>query len=169
MAFFDLGRIVHFRGDGPHLELRRGLDEWTGKKVAGIWHGIRIAHDASMAGGHFRLAAAVRIRSTDCDMVVLPKREPFAAKKQHHFFVARVAQSRAHSQRGELMFDDARHRERAAHHFTLSALRCAFLALSNCACILALLSSGDGTFINDLGNLGTLRRPERLRDMPRIR
>src|SRR6266403_5864660 len=46
-GIFDLGRIVHFRGDEPHLELRRGLDERTRKKLAGLWRGIRIVHDGS--------------------------------------------------------------------------------------------------------------------------
>src|SRR6516165_11142058 len=46
-GIFDLGRIVHFRGDGPHLQLCRGLDERTGKKLAAIWHGTRIVHDGN--------------------------------------------------------------------------------------------------------------------------
>jgi hypothetical protein len=43
-GIFDFGRIVYFRDDGLHLQLCRGLDERTGKKLAAIWHGIRIVH-----------------------------------------------------------------------------------------------------------------------------
>src|SRR5262249_14701671 len=46
-GIFDLGPIVHFRGDGLHLELLRGLDERTRKKRAASWHGIRIVHDGN--------------------------------------------------------------------------------------------------------------------------
>src|SRR5205823_10975532 len=46
-GIFDLGPMVHFRGDGPHLQLCRGLAERTGKKGAASWHGIRIIHDGS--------------------------------------------------------------------------------------------------------------------------
>src|ERR1700751_5041464 len=44
-GIFDLRRVVHFRDDGVHLELCRGLDKRTRKKLASIWHGIRIVHD----------------------------------------------------------------------------------------------------------------------------
>src|SRR3954470_14285983 len=32
-GIFDLGRVMHFRGDGVHLELRRGRDERTEKNL----------------------------------------------------------------------------------------------------------------------------------------
>ena len=64
-GIFDLGRIVHFRGDGPHLQFRRGLDERTGKKLAAIWHGIRIVHDGSTGERRYHLFQYLEIFPCD--------------------------------------------------------------------------------------------------------
>src|SRR5438067_7213193 len=64
-GIFDLGRIVNFGGDGPHLELRRGLDERSGKKLAAIWYGIRIAHDGSTGELRHRLFQHLEILPCD--------------------------------------------------------------------------------------------------------
>src|SRR5204863_7109307 len=64
-CIFDRGIIVHFRGDGLHLQLCRGLVEGTRKKSAASWHGIRIVHDGNTDELRYHLFQHLEIFACD--------------------------------------------------------------------------------------------------------